>query len=208
MNPVARIALIDDDEGIRDSICSLLKKRGYRAVAFCNAAQFLAALEVHEAFECIICDIRLPGMSGTALHRALRSRETGVPLIFITGHGEVDLAVSSIKDGATDFIEKPIDGDSLRASVEDAIARARDTRSGHEVRLLLKARFEGLSARQKEVMQLAAQGHSNKEIASLLSLSPRTVEHYREWVMEKMQARNIADLVQMAVRLNILKTPD
>jgi FixJ family two-component response regulator len=208
MKPVARIAIIDDDEGIRDSVCALLKKRGYRVASFCSAPRFLAALEGQEAFDCIVCDIRLPVMSGTALHQELRSRGSSIPLLFITGHGDVDLAVASIKDGATDFIEKPIDGDRLRASIEDAIGRARDAKSETEVRLALKSRFDGMSARQKEVMQLAAMGHSNKEIASMLNLSPRTVEHYREWVMEKMQARNFADLVHMAVLLKVLKSPD
>lgn len=134
----------------------------------------------------------------------LKERGSVTPVIFITGHGDVDLAVASIKSGASDFIEKPINSERLITSVRDAIERARASRHEEHWVATLRQRYAALSERQREVMLLAAGGRSNKEIAAVLGLSARTVEHYREWVMEKMQAQNIADLVQMAMHLKLL----
>lgn len=196
---------MEDDEAVLDSIRSLLSRRGFRVVGMTSAAAMLAAFDAGDIFDCIISDVRMPVMSGTAMHDQLKQRGSQTPVILITGHGDIDLAVSAMKAGVDDFIEKPIDTTRLVSSIRDAIDRSRKSKESRAIQASMRMRFEALSDRQREVMQLAARGHSNKEIALLLKLSSRTVEHYREWVMEKMQAKNIADLVQMAMHLGLLK---
>jgi two-component system response regulator FixJ len=150
---------------------------------------------------CVVSDIRMPGLSGLELQRELSRRDTTVPIILITGHGDIAMAVKAVKDGAFDFIEKPFDDarlvDSIRAAIEaGARQRLRQTEIAD-----LTARASELSPRQREVMRLVAEGLSSKEIALKLDISPRTVENYRAWVMEKMAAGNLADLVRKVVML-------
>lgn len=199
------VAIVEDDEAVLDSLKSLLMRRGFRAVGMTSAASLLASIDAGDIWECIVSDVRMPVMSGTALHEQLKARGSLTPMILITGHGDVDLAVAAMKAGVDDFIEKPIDSSRLVASINDAIDRAQKVRHRHAAQASMRSRFEALSDRQREVMLLAAKGHSNKEMAQMLKLSSRTVEHYREWVMEKMQAKNFADLVQMAMHLGLLK---
>lgn len=198
------VAIVDDDEAIVDAVCTLLKRRGLHPIAFSGGKPFLAAIQGGLNVDCILCDIKMPGMTGIALQAALKGR-CAAPIIFITGHGDVDLAVRTLKAGAVDFIEKPIDSARLVKAIRSAAGHAREERVATERTVLLRARYEALSERQKEVMLLAARGLSNKEIALQLALSSRTVEHYREWVMDKMQAQNIAELVQMAMVLQLLE---
>lgn len=198
------VALVDDDADVLDSLQSLLSRRGLSPVALGSAAELLERIDAGEVFECIVTDIRMPGTSGVELYQDLKRRHVATPVIFITGHGEVDLAVRSMKAGVTDFIEKPIDGPRLVASIKDAVERQRHVRKAEAMLASLRERFAVLSERQREVMLLVVAGHPNKEIAARLKLSIRTVEHYREWVMEKMQAKSIAELVQMAIRLDLL----
>ena len=197
------VAVIEDDEAVLDSVTALLVRRGMRPSGFANAKAFLAAVQDGLRVDCIVSDIRMPGMSGIALQAALKERGE-VPLIFITAHGDVDLAVSTMKAGAADFIEKPIDSTRLVKAIRHAMERSQAGLVIADKVSALRARFDVLSDRQKEVMVLAAKGLSNKEIAARLALSARTVEHYREWVMEKMQAKNIAELVQMAMWLQLV----
>lgn len=204
MSEKPRVAIIDDDEAVLDSISALLTRRGLVTVAMTTADMVLDAMDAGQEFDCIVSDIRMPGLSGLDVHRQLRKRQIAVPLILITGHGDVDLAVAAMKAGVADFIEKPIDSARLATSIRDAIAKSHLDRGAVAFKAAIQKRFEGLSERQREVMQLAAQGYSNKEMANILKLSSRTVEHYREWVMEKMQARNLADLVKMAMHLDLL----
>ena len=194
------IALIDDDEAILHSLTMLLERRGLKVRRYLSAENFLDD-RAGEPPACIVSDIRMPGLSGLALQQELQKRDSAVPLIFITGHGDIAMAVKAIKDGAFDFIEKPFDETRLVASIGAAIesgARQR-TRQGEIAEL--KMRAAELSPRQLEVMQLVADGLSNKEIAIRLDISPRTVENYRAWVMEKMGAHNLADLVRKALTL-------
>lgn len=197
------VAVIEDDEAVLDSVTALLVRRGMRPSGFANAKAFLAAVQDGLRVDCIVSDIRMPGMSGIALQAALKERGE-VPLIFITAHGDVDLAVSTMKAGAADFIEKPIDSTRLVKAIRHAMERSQAGLVIADKVSALRARFDVLSDRQKEVMVLAAKGLSNKEIAARLALSARTVEHYREWVMEKMQAKNVAELVQMAMWLQLV----
>lgn len=199
------IAIVEDDEAVLDSLRSLLTRRGYRAVPMSSPISLLESIEAGEAFDCIVSDVKMPIMSGTALHQELRKRGVRTPFIIITGHGDIDLAVAAMKAGADDFIEKPIDSVRFTASIKDALRRCQVDKEAQITQASIRAHFDALSDRQREVMQLAAKGHSNKEMAQLLKLSTRTVEHYREWVMEKMQAKTFADLVQMAMHLGLLK---
>jgi two-component system response regulator FixJ len=195
------VALIDDDEAILDSLQNYLRRRGFAVSCFGAAQPFLDALEEGELFDCVVSDVRMPGMSGVELQTALARRMPRLPLIIITGHGDIDMAVSTIKAGAFDFIEKPIDDRRLASSIGEAITRNRDKLEEDRQLAELGKRYGELSDRQRQVMDLAIQGLSNKEIAAQLGISPRTVEHYRESAMERMQASRFAELIQMAMRL-------
>jgi two-component system response regulator FixJ len=200
------IALIDDDAAVLDSLRMVVANRGMRAECFSSAEAFLASKD--ELPACIVSDVRMPGMSGLELQNELRARAVGAPLILITGHGEIAMAVRAIKAGAFEFIEKPFDNEVLLDAINRAIA-SRTREETHQERIAdWAARARELSLRQRQVMALVAQGLSNKEIAIELTLSPRTVENYRAWVMEKMGARNLPDLVRMVVVLEKAGIPD
>jgi two-component system response regulator FixJ len=151
--------------------------------------------------QCVVSDIRMPGMTGIELQQELKRRDSAVPVILITGHGDIAMAVQAIKQGAFDFIEKPFDDERLIASISQAIESGQRLRIEQGERALLVSRAAELSPRQIEVMHLVAEGFSNKEIAHRLDISPRTVENYRAWVMEKMSANNLADLVRKVIAL-------
>jgi two-component system response regulator FixJ len=194
------IALIEDDEAILRSLGMLLERRGVTVRAYASAESFLADAEAGPA-HCVVTDIRMPGMSGLELQRELKARDAAVPVILITGHGDIAMAVQAIKQGAFDFIEKPLDDERLIASIAQAVERGQRARVEQSERELLEARVAELSPRQVEVMHLVADGFSNKEIALKLDISPRTVENYRAWVMEKVGASNLADLVRKVIAL-------
>lgn len=194
------IALIEDDEAILHSLGMLLENRGMSVQTYPSAELFLEQLG-DKAPSCVVSDIRMPGISGLELQQELRKQDATVPVILITGHGHIAMAVKAIKDGAFDFIEKPFDEERLIESINAAIEHGKRERVEHSERTLLEARAAELSPRQLEVMTLVAEGLSNKEIAIRLDISPRTVENYRAWVMEKMGARNLADLVRKTLLL-------
>ncbi len=196
-----KIALIEDDDAVLRSLCLLLQKSGMTVDGHRSAEEFLDAFPA-EAPICVVSDIRMPGMSGLDLQRELRSRDSAVPIILITGHGDIAMAVNAIKEGAFDFIEKPFDDERLLESIRNALQHGLRARVEKNERAQLKSRLSELSPRQLEVMQLVAEGFSNKEIAQRLEISPRTVENYRAWVMEKMGARNLAELVRKVMLLN------
>jgi two-component system, LuxR family, response regulator FixJ len=199
-----KVALIDDDEAVLDSLAIYLQRRGIAVTGFPTAERFLAAVGENAAFDCVVSDVRMPGLSGMELQQELSRRDCPWPLILITGHGDIGMAVSAVKAGAADFIEKPADERRLLASIEEAVERGREKQREEAVTSAIAKRYSELSERQREVMGLAAQGLSNKEIAARLGISPRTVEHYREWAMERMQADSFAGLVQMAARLKLM----
>jgi two-component system response regulator FixJ len=199
------VALIDDDDAILDSLQNYLRRRGFAVHCFDAAQPFLDALAADQVFDCVVSDVRMPGMSGVELQALLARRMPRLPLIIITGHGDIDMAVSTIKAGAFDFIEKPIDDRRLASSIGEAVTRNRDKLEEDRQLVELGKRYAELSDRQRQVMDLAIQGQSNKEIAAQLGISPRTVEHYRESAMERMQASRFAELIQMAMRLKAHK---
>ena len=195
------MALIDDDEAVLDALLHYLTGQNVNTSCFNAVKNFLTALDHRERFDCIVSDVRMPGMSGLDLMRRLNERAYARPVILITGHGDVDMAVSAIKDGAFDFIEKPFDEARLLASIRRAVKQGRQREATAAELEELQSRLNTLSVRQRQVMELAVAGFSSKEIAIKLDISPRTVEAHRAWVMERIGARNLAELIRMAMKL-------
>lgn len=195
------IALIDDDAGVLDALRYYLARQSIKASTFQAAKEFLETLDRREQFDCVVSDVRMPGMSGLDLMTQLKARGYGGPVILITGHGDVDMAVGAIKNGAFDFIEKPFDEARLLASIRQGVERTLQTKSEAAELDELQARFDNLSTRQREVMELAVAGLSSKEIGIRLNISPKTVENHRSWVMERIGARNVADLIRKAMKI-------
>ena len=189
------VALIDDDAAVLHSMRLLIESRGISVSCYESAEAFLDGYtDQHPS--CIVADVRMPGMTGLELQRELKSRKEKSPLILISGHADVSMAVAALKEGAFDFFEKPYDGQRLAASVADAVEKGRQRSSEDNERIDVAERVRMLSPRQREVLDLVASGMSNKQIALKLQISPRTVETYRAWVMERMGATNVADLVR------------
>jgi two-component system response regulator FixJ len=196
------VALIDDDPAILDSLRLYLERNGVRTSCFSAAEDFIATIKAKRLFDCVVADVRMPGLSGIDLVRETTSLGNAISIILITAFGEVEMAVAAIKLGAFDFLEKPFDEKRLLKSIQDAVGRAPEGDDGYGDVKELRGRAGTLSDRQREVMELAATGLSNKEIALRLKISPRTVENHRAWVMERMHARNLAELVRKVIQLN------
>lgn len=194
------VAIIDDDDALRDALLVMFDAAGLKAEGFASAEEFLPVAGTR-SYGCAVIDVRLPGMDGMALFKRMLAQGLGTPVVILTGHGDIPMAVEALKAGAVDFIEKPFDPDRLLGGIRQAFSREamvrRDQKAIEELRLLL----ERLTPREREVMDLMVLGHSNKVIASKLGISPRTVEIYRSRVMEKMGVHTLAELVRMAMRL-------
>lgn len=192
------VTIIDDDPDLREAVSLLLGSSGYDVEAFSSAAAFLTA-PVRSG--CVITDVRMPDLSGMELLTRMRERGDWRPIILLTAHGDVSMATKALKLGALDFIEKPFANEQLLDAVRQALAVHADRRAEQIEVASIRERFESLTVRQRETMQLLVQGMATKEIANHLDISPRTVEAYRAWVMTKMNAKSIADLVRMALRM-------
>jgi len=201
MSDPIHLALIDDDEAVLDALRHYFARRNIRPSCFQLAEDFLAAIDQEERFDCVVSDIRMPGLSGLDLAYRLNERRIAWPIILITGHGDIDMAVAAIKNGAFDFIEKPFDEARLLTSIQQAVARGRQAESDAAELKDLAVRFYALSGRQRQVMELVAAGLSSKEIGSQLNISPKTVDNHRAWLMERIGARNVAELVRMAMKI-------
>ena len=201
MSDPIHLALIDDDEAVLDALRHYFARRNIRPSCFQLAEDFLAAIDQEERFDCVVSDIRMPGLSGLDLAYRLNERRIAWPIILITGHGDIDMAVAAIKNGAFDFIEKPFDEARLLTSIQQAVARGRQAESDAAELKDLAVRFDALSGRQRQVMELVAAGLSSKEIGSQLNISPKTVDNHRAWLMERIGARNVAELVRMAMKI-------
>ena len=199
MTAPIHLAVIDDDEAVLDSLRLYFAHQNIETFCFESAKDFLAAIASGQRFDCIVSDVRMPGMSGLDLVHRLKQDGLTAPVILITGHGDVDMAVAAIKVGAFDFIEKPFDEARLLASIRNVIEKKQQPEIDATELEKLRSRFNSLSARQRQVMELAVAGLSNKEIGSQLKISPKTVENHRAWVMERIGARNIAELVRIAM---------
>jgi two-component system response regulator FixJ len=192
------VHVVDDDDAMRDSLSFLLETAGVSVRTYESPVPFLAALPV-ERPACLITDVRMPEMSGTDLLRRLEEIGEKLPVIVITGHGDVSLAVEAMKLGAADFIEKPFDDDILLAAVRSALEDRQRRGPSEEERSAALERLSSLSKREREVLEGLMAGHPNKTIAYDLGISPRTVEVYRANLMTKMGASSVSDLVRMAL---------
>jgi two-component system response regulator FixJ len=197
------VHVIDDDEALRESLIFLLRTAGLEVKSHASAVDFLEALAAADP-GCIISDVRMPGMSGIDLLRRLRELNIGVPVIVITGHGDVPLAVEAMKFGAIDFLEKPFDDEVLLASVGAALAQHAGEARRQTERAEIETRLAALSPRERDVLDGLVAGHANKQIAFDLGISPRTVEIYRANLMDKMKATSLSDIVRMALIAGIL----
>jgi len=198
-NPV--IMVVDDDSGVRNAMRSLLKSVGLESALYGSAQEFLAAYQPTQP-GCLVLDIRMPGMSGLELQQQLNLRGAVVPVIFMTGHGDIPMAVEAMQHGAFDFLQKPFRDQDLLDRIQRAIVKDGEQRQSLGEHERIKAHLETLTAREREVLDLMTQGKQNKVIAQDLGVSPRTVEIHRARVMEKMNAQSVAQLVRMMLDLN------
>jgi len=192
------VHVIDDDEALRESLAFLLRTANIEVRTYASAVAFLDALPDARA-SCVITDVRMPGMSGIDLLRRLQELKIGMPVIVITGHGDVPLAVEAMKIGALDFLEKPFDDEVLLTSVRSALTRQDGETKRHTERAEIESKLAALSNRERDVLGGLVAGRANKQIAYDLGISPRTVEIYRANLMNKMQAGSLSDLVRMAL---------
>lgn len=191
------IYIVDDDEAVRDSLALLLESAGHSVAAFETAILALESCRDRRP-RCIITDVRMPEMDGLEFQKKLVVEKLGVPVIVMTGHADVPLAVRAMKAGAVDFIEKPFSDDEILASIAAALIAPADDPDPE-----LTARVESLTPRERDVLELLVVGHPNKVIAHRLDISPRTVEIHRAHVMEKMRVRSLPELVRVAMRAGI-----
>lgn len=198
--PVPTIFLIDDHASVRNALNEMLSVLGYSVTSYESADEFLTKVDQRNS-GCVVADVRMPGTDGIALVRELARRNIGLPVVLISGHADVPMAVAAIKSGAEDFIEKPIDDKQLVAAINRALARTFEQQDVQKNQTDLDARFARLTPRQIEIFDLVVDGYTSHAIAAKLNISVRTVESYRAEVMDKMQAESVAALVRQAVRL-------
>jgi len=197
----ATVFVVDDDEAVRASLKLLLKTLGLPAQTYASAQEFLATFDERRG-GCLVLDIRMPGMSGLELQEELNTRGAMLPIIFITGHGDVPMAVEAMQRGAMDFLQKPFRDQDLLDRISEALAKDRAGRELLGNRERIRTRVAALTPREREVMALVTQGKANKVIAADLDLSQRTVEIHRAHVMQKMGANSLAHLVRMAIEVD------
>jgi two-component system, LuxR family, response regulator FixJ len=194
------IYVVDDDEAVRDSLSILLESAGHEVETFDLALAALDRCRTRRP-DCILSDVRMPGMDGIEFQEKLTEAGIDAPVVIMTGHGDVRLAVRAMKAGALDFIEKPFDDNAILRSLAEAIGRHAERVSPKPIDPELAARLESLTPREREVLDLLVSGDPNKVIAYRLQISPRTVEIHRARVMEKMRAKSLPDLVRLALSL-------
>jgi RNA polymerase sigma factor (sigma-70 family) len=194
----ATVFVVDDDQAMRNSLKWLIESVGVNVESFASADEFLAQYQPGRA-GCLVLDVRMPGMSGLDLQEYLVEHNVHIPVVIITGHGDVPMAVRAMKSGAIDFIEKPFNDEALLDAIRRAMALEEQQRSLHLENVQIQERLANLTPREREVMEMVTEGRSNKEIANSLGVSAKTIEAHRARVMEKMQAGSLAELVRMAL---------
>ena len=198
----ALIAIVDDDPSVRRGLQRLIRSAGWKAETFASAQEFLAS-PLADAPSCLVLDLQLPGLSGLHLQQRMAELGLDIPIVFLTGHGNIPASVQAMKAGAIEFLTKPVDEQNLLKAIQEAIERDRRTRRQQAEIHDLRRRYESLTAREQEVMQRVISGVLNKQIAGELSITEDTVKFHRGHVMRKMCADSLADLVRMAENLGI-----
>jgi len=204
MSHRGKVYVIDDDEAMRDSLDFLLSSANFHVTLFESAHHFLDALSGLD-FGCVVSDVRMPGINGIELLKRLKAIRSAFPVLIMTGHGDVPLAVEAMKLGAADFLEKPFEDDRLIGMIDAALRQAESSARSEAATLDIGARIATLSPRERQVMDGLIAGLSNKLIAREYDISPRTIEVYRANVMTKMQASSLSELVRLAIRAGALK---
>ena len=197
------VFVVDDDEAVRTSLKALVESVGFRSEAYDSAQAFLAAYNAEQP-GCLVLDVRMRGMSGLELQEELLKRNISLPIIIVTGHGDIPMAVRAMRAGAVDFIEKPYRDQALLDRIQQAIDRDHTVRAEHQERRSIQERLGQLTPRERDVLDLVMSGKINKQIAADLGVSLRAVESHRAKVMERMGAGSVAELVQMVMKA---KTP-
>jgi two-component system response regulator FixJ len=199
-----KVYVIDDDEAMRDSLDFLLSAADFHVTLFESAHKFLDAISTID-FGCVVSDVRMPGIDGIELLKRLKASGNVFPVVIMTGHGDVPLAVEAMKLGAVDFLEKPFEDERIIGMIDVALRQAESNAQGEAMTHGIAARIASLSPRERQVMDGLIAGLSNKLIARDYDISPRTIEVYRANVMTKMQAGSLSELVRMAIRAGVLK---
>ena len=197
------VFVVDDDEAVRDSLGALLESVGFEVESFGSGADFLDRLDPKRG-GCIVLDVRMPGLSGLEIQEKLAEKRIALPVIIITGHGDVPIAVQAIKAGAIDFIEKPFGDDVILESVGRALEQGRRNKRDASSAAEIEARLARLTPRERDVLEQLVIGNPNKIIAYELAISPRTVEIHRARVIEKMEARSLSHLVRLALTAGVI----
>src|SRR5271166_2521036 len=198
----AVIAIVDDDPSVREGLSSLIRSAGLRVEIFASAQEFLARSGA-EAPSCLVLDLQLPGLSGLDLQKRMAEVGLEIPIVFLTGHGNIPASVQAMKAGAVEFLTKPVDEQDLLRAIQEAVERDRRNREQRAEIRELQHRYESLTAREQEVMQWVVSGLLNKQVAAELNITEYTVKIHRGRVMRKMLAESLADLVRMAENLEI-----
>ncbi|QQD17400.1 response regulator transcription factor [Spongiibacter nanhainus] len=201
MTTEATVYLVEDDDAVRDSLQMVLESVGHKVAAYSRGDAFLEDFSTEMA-GCMVLDIRMPGMNGMELQRQLNSRNSILPIIFVTGHGDVPMAVEAMQKGAVDFVQKPYREEELLGKIQQAIAADAESRAELAEKHKIVERLQELTPREKQVMDLMIEGKANKVIAFDLDISQRTVEIHRARVMEKMGVRSLAHLVRMVMAVD------
>jgi len=204
----ATVFLVDDDASVRRALARLIKSAGHQVQAFASAQEFLGTPAGVEATGCLVLDVRMPGLTGMDLQRELQSKNHNLPIVFITGHGDIPMSVKAMKAGAVDFLPKPVKDTDLLRAIEQALARAAHARAARKELEDIQRRVEKLTSREREVMGFVAKGMANKMIAFELGTVEKTIKVHRARIMRKMQVQSLADLVRAVEKLRLPREGD
>lgn len=201
------VVVLDDDAAVRESLVALLESDGHDVCAYASGADFLAT-HGDAPISCLVTDVHMPGSNGLEILETLKARDARLPVIVITGHADVPMAVKAMRFGAFDFVEKPVAGEAFLGAVRAAIASRRQIAPEAAETAAVRARYAGLTPREQDILHALVVGHANKVIGAKFGISPRTVEVHRKRVMEKMQAESLSHLVRMAMATGLGATPN